>query len=141
MSGPTASDPLSAAEPTTPAVPEIPAELLAATNASAVSVANAYGAGDAVCHGAPHDLKRKTARGALVSMLGQAANFVLRIGSMVVLARLLNPNDFGLVGMVTACTGFLGLFRDAGLSMATIQRVSVSRAQSLTLFCFSVFVC
>jgi O-antigen/teichoic acid export membrane protein len=140
MSGPTASDPLSAAEPTTPSVPEIPAELLAAPNVSVGSVANAYGIGDAVAHGAPHDLKGKTARGALVSMLGQAANFVLRIGSMVVLARLLNPNDFGLVGMVTACTGFLGLFRDAGLSMATIQRVSVSRAQTSTLFWINVVV-
>src|SRR5882672_12446924 len=54
------------------------------------------------------DLKRKTARGALVSVAAQGASFALRTGSMVILARLLTPADFGLVGMVTAFTGFLG---------------------------------
>ncbi len=89
---------------------------------------------------APHDLKGKTARGALVSAFGQGANFVLRIGSTMVLARLLVPADFGLVGMVTACTGFLGLFRDAGLSMAAIQRASITREQTSMLFWVNLVV-
>jgi O-antigen/teichoic acid export membrane protein len=92
------------------------------------------GANESTVEAVPHDLKRKTARGALVSTFGQGSNFVLRVGSMVILARLLNPADFGLVGMVTACTGFLGLFRDAGLSMATVQRASINRVQTSTLF-------
>ena len=82
----------------------------------------------------PHDLKRKTACGALASTFGLGATLVLRTGSMVALARLLTPADFGLVGMVTACIGFLVLIQDAGLSMATIQRVSITRAQTSTLF-------
>ena len=86
------------------------------------------------------DLKRRTAHGAVVSIGAQAATFVLRTGSMMILARLLLPKDFGLVGMVTAFTGFLGLFRDAGLSMATIQRASVSDAQTSTLFWINVAV-
>jgi O-antigen/teichoic acid export membrane protein len=89
---------------------------------------------------APHDLKRKTIRGALVSTVGQGANFVLRIGSMVALARLLAPEDFGLVAMVTACTGFLDLFRDFGLSMATVQRASISQAQLSMLFWINLAV-
>jgi hypothetical protein len=36
----------------------------------------------------------------------------------MVLARMLEPQDFGLVGMVTALMGVLGLFRDFGLSAA-----------------------
>lgn len=95
------------------------------------------GTGDRMAHPAAHDLhdlKGKTARGALVSAFSQGANFVLRLGSMVILARILTPADFGLVGMVTACTGFLQLFRDAGLSMATIQRASISREQTSMLF-------
>jgi O-antigen/teichoic acid export membrane protein len=140
MSAPAASDPLPITESTASAVPEVPVGIGAPPNASAGRVQNVYGAGDAVADGAPHDLKRRTARGALVSMFGQVATFILRIGSMVVLARLLDPHDFGVVGMVTACTGFLGLFRDAGLSMATIQRVSVSRAQISTLFWINVLV-
>lgn len=87
-----------------------------------------------------HDLKRKTARGALVSTFGQGAGFLIRIGSMVVLSRLLVPGDFGLLGMATAWTGFLELFRDGGLSMATIQRVTVTRDQISTLFWINVAV-
>lgn len=87
-----------------------------------------------------HDLKGKTARGAMVSAFSQGANFVVRIGSMVVLARILAPADFGLVGMVTAFTGFLGLFRDAGLSMATVQRASISREQTSMLFWINLVI-
>jgi hypothetical protein len=82
----------------------------------------------------PHDLKGRTMRGALVSTVGQGANFVLRKGSMVVLARLLTAEEFGLAAMVIACTGFLDIFRDFGLSMAAVQRTSISQAQYSTLF-------
>ena len=83
---------------------------------------------------APQDLTRKATRGALVSTVGQVGMLVLRTGSLMVLARLLLKEDFGLVNMVTAFTGFLALFRDAGLSMATVQRASITRAQVSTLF-------
>src|SRR6476659_7725748 len=96
--------------------------------------------GDSPDKAAPHDLKRKTARGALVATFGQSANFVLRTGSMIILARLLTPADFGLVGMATASTGFLALFQDAGLSMATIQRATITRAQTSTLFWINLAV-
>ena len=58
----------------------------------------------------------------------------------MVLARLLNPKDFGLLGMVTAFTGVLSLFRDFGLSAASIQRATVTEAQSSTLFWINVLV-
>jgi O-antigen/teichoic acid export membrane protein len=91
-------------------------------------------AGDSAVDPTLHDLKRNTARGAVVSFVRQGANFTLRTGSMVILARLLSPADFGLVGMVTACTGLLGLFRDAGLSHATVQSATITRAQTSMLF-------
>ena len=80
------------------------------------------------------DLKARAIRGGFAKVCAQGANFVLRIGSLVVLARLLDPKDFGLVGMVTAFTGVLNLFRDFGLSSATVQRVEVSEEQISTLF-------
>ena len=89
---------------------------------------------------APNDLMRKTARGALASTGARAGSFVLRTASLIVLARLLLKEDFGLVNMVTAFTGFLGLFRYVGLSMATIQRVSITEAQTSTLFCVNLAV-
>jgi PST family polysaccharide transporter len=84
------------------------------------------------------DLKEKTIRGGLVRLLAQIANFVLRIGSLMILARLLDPTDFGLMGMVTAFTGVLSLFRDFGLSTATVQRADVTEKQISTLFWVNV---
>jgi PST family polysaccharide transporter len=82
----------------------------------------------------PGDLRAKATRGALVSTITQVAMLTLRTGSLMVLARLLLKEDFGLVNMVTAFTGFLTLFRDAGLSMATVQRPLITKAQASTLF-------
>jgi O-antigen/teichoic acid export membrane protein len=86
------------------------------------------------------DLKEKTIRGGFARVCAQAANFVLRLGSLVILARLLDPKDFGLVGMVTAFTGVLMLFRDFGLSSAAIQRATVTEEQVSTLFWINILV-
>jgi O-antigen/teichoic acid export membrane protein len=80
------------------------------------------------------DLKHRTIRGGLARLCAQAANFLLRVGSLMILARLLRPQDFGLVGMVTAFTGVLSLFRDFGLSSAAVQRTTVTDEQISTLF-------
>jgi O-antigen/teichoic acid export membrane protein len=88
--------------------------------------------------GAAHDLRQRTTRGALVSVVGQAGNLVLRTFSMVILARLLTPKDFGLVGMATAATGFLSLIKDAGLGVATVQQAVITEKQASALFWFNV---
>jgi PST family polysaccharide transporter len=87
---------------------------------------------------ATKELKRHTTRGALISLTAQAANFVLRTGSVMVLARLLTPKDFGLVGMATAATGVLNIIKDAGLGWAMVQREAVTRAQASMLFWINV---
>jgi PST family polysaccharide transporter len=86
------------------------------------------------------DLKEKTIRGGFARVCAQVANFAFRIGSLMVLARLLSPKDFGLVGMVTAFTGVLNLFRDFGLSTATVQRDTVTEEQVSTLFWINILV-
>jgi O-antigen/teichoic acid export membrane protein len=86
------------------------------------------------------DLKTRAIRGGVAKVCSQGANFALRVGSLMVLARLLDPKDFGLVGMVTAFTGVLGLFRDFGLSSATVQRTEVTDEQVSTLFWINCLV-
>jgi O-antigen/teichoic acid export membrane protein len=95
------------------------------------------GGGADVSEVALKELKRQAARGALVSSVAQAAMFVLRTGSLMMLARLLVKEDFGLVNMVTVFTGVLGLLKD-GLSMAMVQRVSITGAQASTVFWINV---
>jgi O-antigen/teichoic acid export membrane protein len=84
------------------------------------------------------DLRRRTARGGFVTLSGQGVRFVLSVGSTMVLARLLTPEDFGLVAMVTAVTGFLAVFKDLGLSQATVQRQEIHQDEVSTLFWVNV---
>jgi O-antigen/teichoic acid export membrane protein len=80
------------------------------------------------------DLKGKMIRGGLARVCAQGVNLLLRVGSLMILARLLSPKDFGLVGMVMAFTGVLTWFRDFGLSSAAIQHPNITKEQISTLF-------
>src|SRR6185437_15205101 len=50
------------------------------------------------------------------------------------MARLLTPADYGLIGMVAFVTGFVAMYKDLGLSAATIQRTEITPEQISTLF-------
>lgn len=86
------------------------------------------------------DLKERTIRAGFVKAWSQAGMFLLRIGTLMILARLLEPKDFGLVAMVTVVTGVFQLFQDAGLSLATVQRPTITNDQVSTLFWVNVLV-
>ncbi|HZD96410.1 MAG TPA: lipopolysaccharide biosynthesis protein, partial [Candidatus Sulfotelmatobacter sp.] len=73
-------------------------------------------------------------------MSAQGAKFFLNLVSTMILARLLNPRDFGLVAMVMTVTGFLRVFKDAGLSIATVQRERITHAQVSNLFWVNIAV-
>jgi O-antigen/teichoic acid export membrane protein len=86
------------------------------------------------------DLKKKSIRGGLARSCAQAVSLLLRVGSLMVLARVLGPKDFGFVNMVTALTGVLTWFRDFGLSSATIQRPTITEEQISTLFWINIVI-
>lgn len=74
------------------------------------------------------------ARGASVTLAGQLYRTILQFVSIFVLARLLSPDDFGLIAMVAAVIGISELFRDFGLSSAAIQAKHVSIGERTNLF-------
>jgi len=84
------------------------------------------------------DLKGRSVRGGAVTMAAQAARFLLQMGSTIVLTRLLTPQDFALIAMVTAATGFVMIFKDMDLSMETVQKAEINHAQISTLFWINV---
>lgn len=86
------------------------------------------------------DLAQKSVRGGMTTISAQVIQFVLGTTSTVVLARLLTPEDFGLIAMVTVVVGFAAMFKDAGLSMATIQKDSISHEQISTLFWINIII-
>lgn len=85
-------------------------------------------------------LAKKSVRGGITTLGSQGVQVALRISSTAVLARLLTPADYGLIGMVTVVIGFIEMFKDAGLSMATIQREEITREQISTLFWINVMI-
>jgi len=87
-----------------------------------------------------HDIGTRAISGGLVTVGAQGAKFVLNLTAAAVLARLLTPREFGLVGMVLAITGLVGLFKELGLSTATVQRDIITQQQVSNLFWINVFV-
>jgi O-antigen/teichoic acid export membrane protein len=86
------------------------------------------------------NLKGRTISSGFVTAVAQGIQFVLTLASTMVLARLLTPQDFGLLAMVTVIMGFLRIFSDAGLSTATVQREGITHAQVSNLFWINVAV-
>ncbi len=90
---------------------------------------------------APRDgLARVAARGAVVTLAGQAARVVLQLASVIALARLLTPKDYGLFATVLVVIGIGEIFRDFGLSAAAIRATTVSREQRTKLFWINTMI-
>lgn len=86
------------------------------------------------------DLKGRSVRGGALIVGGQMIRYVLNLATIAALGWLVLPEEHGLVGMVTAVTGFVMMFKDLGLSMATVQRPIVTHEQISTLFWFNVML-
>jgi O-antigen/teichoic acid export membrane protein len=86
------------------------------------------------------ELKSKALRGGLAKVCVQSINFLVRLSFLIILSRLLNPADFGLIAMVTAVTGLYGLFTSAGLADAAIQTIDISHRQVSALFWCNLLV-
>ncbi|HKP47805.1 MAG TPA: lipopolysaccharide biosynthesis protein [Pyrinomonadaceae bacterium] len=84
------------------------------------------------------DLGRRTARGGAVTVASHSLRFVITIAATSVMARLLRPSDYGLIGMVAFFTNFVAMFKDLGLSIATIQKSEIDYKQVSTLFWLNV---
>ena len=80
------------------------------------------------------DLRGRSVRSGAVALVSQGIGFIVQLASTMMLSRLLTPQDFGLIAMVTAITGFLSVFKDLGLATATIQRDDLTHAQVSALF-------
>lgn len=79
------------------------------------------------------DLSRRAVRGGTLTVAVQAVKFTVQTGSMIILARLLLPEDFGLLAMVLVFTTLAGLLKDLGLTTATLQSPTITQGQASNL--------
>jgi len=83
-------------------------------------------------------LRSRSIRGGAIAVTAQAIKTTLHVGSVMVLARLLAPADFGLIAMVMVLTGLVRRFKDLGLAMSTVQKEDINHGQISTLFWVNV---
>jgi PST family polysaccharide transporter len=70
----------------------------------------------------------------MVVLIGQVGKLGTQLVGLVILARLLTPEDFGLVAMVAVVLAIADLFRDFGMSAAALQARELSQQQASNLF-------
>jgi PST family polysaccharide transporter len=84
------------------------------------------------------NLGADTVRGGLTTVVWHIIKFVVALFATAVMARLLSPNDYGLIGMVAVITLYISMFKDMGLSLATVQKAEITDEQISTLFWINV---
>ena len=83
-------------------------------------------------------LKQKAMAGAFWSALEQFGNQIIGFGVSVVLARLLLPEDFGLIAMLAIFMGIGRSLIDSGLSQSLIRTVNPDNSDYSTVFYFNL---
>jgi polysaccharide transporter, PST family len=77
---------------------------------------------------------KKSLHGGAISVAAQGINTAVQVGTTICLARLLVPEDFGLVAMVSALTGFANVLMDLGTRDAAVQKPKITQEELSTLF-------
>ena len=80
------------------------------------------------------DLKGRSIRGGAITLVAQASKFTIQMASTVFIARLLTPEDYGLIAMAGVVIKFAQMFKNLGLSAAVIQKNEINHQQVSTLF-------
>jgi len=83
-------------------------------------------------------LRKRTVRGLLWSFIDNFTVQGVHFAVGIVLARLLSPNDFGLIGMITIFISISQWFISSGFGQALIRKQDCSQADFSTVFFFNL---
>lgn len=85
-------------------------------------------------------LRKQAVAGVKWNCVSTAVTVLVQFVTLAILAHLLSPEDFGLMGMAIVVTGLAGTLADFGLSNAIIYRQDATRRQLSSLYWFGIFV-
>ena len=77
---------------------------------------------------------QQAAKGVAWTSLGKTIAQLVGAGTTLVLARLLTPEEFGLLAMAVVVTGFFGLLLDLGFCDALIQKADIQERHRSSVF-------
>lgn len=85
-------------------------------------------------------LKQKTITGTIWSFIDSFANQGIQFIAGIVLARILSPREFGLIGMLTIFIALSQSFIDSGFTHALIRKQNCTQTDYSTVFYFNFVV-
>lgn len=80
------------------------------------------------------NIKKKVATSIFWVQSSTIITTIVNLLTIAIFARLLNPNQFGLISILIIITNFIQVFSDFGLSTAIIQKNGITNNQLSTLF-------
>lgn len=83
-------------------------------------------------------LKKKAIGGVKWTTASTVIVTILQLAQMSILARFLEPGDFGLMAIMMVVIGFSQAFQDMGISNAIIQRQDISHTQLSSLYWLNI---
>lgn len=86
------------------------------------------------------NLKKASIKGVLWSGIERFGTQIILFVTQVVLARLLTPKEFGLIGMITIFIAISTSFVNSGFGTALIQKKDVNKDDFSTVFIYSIVV-
>ena len=87
-----------------------------------------------------NSLKDKTLNAGIITIFGQVIGSIVNFAKGIILARILLPEDFGIVASIVAIANFANLLIDAGLSTVIIQRKEISNDQISFIFISNIVI-
>ncbi len=82
-------------------------------------------------------IKKQLFSGVFYTALSKYSGIVVSLIVTAILARLLSPDDFGVVAIASVVISFFNIFTDIGLSAAIIQHKNLSKQDLSDLFTFT----
>lgn len=76
----------------------------------------------------------------LINAMSKYSKIFINLLFTAILARILTPEDYGVVAVVTVFTTFFSIFSDMGLSAAVIQSKDLEEADVNSIYSFSVYM-
>lgn len=83
------------------------------------------------------NIKKQLFSGVFYTALSKYIGIVISLVVAGVLARLLSPDDFGVVAIATVIIAFFGIFTDMGVSPAIVQHKSLTENDLTNIFSFT----
>ena len=85
------------------------------------------------------NIKNQLLSGVFYTALAKYSGIVISLVVAGILARLLSPDDFGIVAVATVIIAFFSLLTDMGVSPAIVQHKSLTKDELSNIFSFTVW--